>query len=200
MSFGLVSAGVQVIGGVMQHKAGKKQQKLSKQAMKDMNPFAPYRQQYAEQLGTLMKDPSGFLNNPLYKAAFSQGQQAVMRGFAGKGFIGSGNFAAGLQGFGMSFAYDAQREQQKFLAHLAGADMGGSAGPLEGYNAGVNNEGGGWGQLLGGLSQGASSLFGGGLGNMAGGPALFQGNMGNVSVAGPSNNSWMPSGDLSFGL
>jgi hypothetical protein len=141
-----------VVTGVAGISEGQGEKKLGRQAIKEGNPFGPYRQQYAEQLGALMKDPSGFLNNPLYKAAFGQGQQAVMRGMAGKGFIGSGNFATGLQNFGMSFAYGAERDQEKFLAELAGAQFPADPGPgLQAHDKGSDKFLGGIGDLVGGI-------------------------------------------------
>lgn len=141
-----------VVTGVAGISEGQGQKKLGRQAIKEGNPFGPYRQQYAEQLGSLMKDPSAFLNNPLYKSAFGQGEQAVMRGLAGKGFTGSGNFAAGLQSFGMGFGWTALKDQEKFLAELAGAQFPADPGPgLDAHDKGSNKLLGGIGDLMGGI-------------------------------------------------
>lgn len=164
MSWGLVAVGVAgVIGGAYGVSEGNKQKNLARQAIKEGNPFGPYRQQYAEQLGALMEDPSEFLNNPLYKAAFGQGQQAVMRGFAGKGFIGSGNFAAGLQSYGMGFGWEALKQQERFLAELAGAQFPANPGPgLDAWGKGSDKFLGGIGDILGGFTSIAGGFGGGG--------------------------------------
>jgi hypothetical protein len=152
MSFGWIAAGT-IVGGIYGMSKGKGQEKLGRQAIKEGNPFGPYRQQYAEQLGALMKDPSGFLNNPLYKAAFGQGQQAVARQFAGKGYIGSGNFAAGLQGAGMAFGWGALQDQERFLAELAGAQFPANPGPgLAAWGAGADRSQAGFDNIIGGAT------------------------------------------------
>lgn len=142
-----VAAAIGIASSLYQGHQADEQGQMAKKAMKDMNPFAPYRKQYAEMLGKLMDDPASFLDNPLYQAAFDQGTQAVMRGFAGEGFLGSGNMATGLQSFGMSFANDMFKDMSKFIAHLAGADIGGSAGPLQGLEQSYRNTGDAFGQL-----------------------------------------------------
>jgi hypothetical protein len=116
------------------------------------DPFGPQRKKYQNMLSQLLRDPGNFLKNPLYQAAFGQGQQALMRGMGKQGMIGSGNMAIGLQQFGQSFAWGAMQEQERFLAHLAGADVTPNAGPgLGAMAAGQSQMGGGLASLGSGI-------------------------------------------------
>jgi hypothetical protein len=151
---GLFSGIGGIVGGIFGMKKGKKQRKLAKMAFREENPFGPHRERYAQQLNTLMDDPSSFLQNPLYKAAFDQGSQAVLRGGAAGGGIGSGNMAIGLQQFGMGFAWEALQEQIARLSGLAGADQDPDfAAALGGYASGVKTSQKGLKDIFGGLRQ-----------------------------------------------
>lgn len=119
----MVAVGVAVVGaGVGMYQANR-QRKDAKKAMKNQNPFGPWRTKYAEMLEGFMDNPETFLQNPMYKAAFGQGEQAVVRNMSSGGYAGSGNMATGLQKYGMGFAWDAFKDQERFLAELAGAQF-----------------------------------------------------------------------------
>ena len=139
---GLLSGLGGIASGVMGILGGGKEKKLAKKAFEREDPFGPYRKKYAESLGKLMDDPSSFLQNPLYQAAFDIGTQGVMRGFSKQ--IGSGNMAVGLQQYSMGFAWDALQEEKKFLAMLAGAGIDPDfSAALSGYAKGVDTQIGG---------------------------------------------------------
>lgn len=174
-----IAAAVGIASSLFQGYQADQQGQMAKKAMKDMNPFAPFRKQYGDMLGKMMGDPASFLDNPLYKAAFDQGTQAVMRGFSKQ--IGSGNMATGLQSFGMGFAQDMFMDSAKFIAHLAGADMGGSAGPISGVESANQQTDDALGQL--------GSIFGGfNFGGGGGSEAHFDGLPGGASGSGSMAN------------
>lgn len=124
---------------------------------------------YNDQLKNLVTDPSKFLDNPLYKAAFDQGTEAVTRGAASSGFLGSGNMAASLQQYGQSFASNYLLQQEQLLGSLAGLN----GNPISGINTAANinaTSGNFLGSLVGELgkyygkdiTKWANSLFGSG--------------------------------------
>ena len=97
------------------------QRKLAQQAAQMQDPFASQRGYYAQQLQQLQADPSGYLTNlPGYQA----GIQAVNRGMAAGGYLGSGNQMTALQQYGGNiFNQEASR-----LANLAGAQFSPTGG------------------------------------------------------------------------
>src|SRR5882672_1107211 len=106
------------------------------------DPFGQYRGAYGSQLMGLMANPGSIVNDPGYKFAFGQGQQAVERSAAARGFLGSGNEAIALQEYGMGFANDYLHQQEQFLAGLAGTGIAPNYGAsLGGYGAGADISG-----------------------------------------------------------
>jgi hypothetical protein len=105
--------------------AAKDQAALGREAIEAADPFRQYRPQYAQQLNTLMSDPSSIANTPEYKAR----QTAAARQLAAQGYTGSGNaiLEAATAG-GESY-------QQAFnnLAMLSGA----SVAPGGGYQSAI---------------------------------------------------------------
>ncbi len=187
-----IQAAIGIGTAIFQGHQAQQQGHQARKAMKDMNPFAPFRKQYAEQLGKMMEDPAGFLDNPLYHSAFDQGTQAVMRGMAANKYLGSGNMATGLQSFGMGKAQDIFMDSAKFMSHLAGADMGGSAGPLQGIEQSNDRYGDVFGQL-GSIFEGLPGMGASGMGGnvLQAGP-LNTPDYGPISVGGPSGGFPMP--------
>lgn len=115
------------------------QRNLARDAIRGMDPFGPYRSQYAQQLMSLMSDPSKITEDPGYKFQFNQGQQAVERSMAARGFLGSGNEAIALTEYGQGFAANYLDRQRQFLAGLAGANISPNYGPgITGYGMGLD--------------------------------------------------------------
>lgn len=138
---------------------GNKMQGLAKEAFARSDPFGAHREQYAQQLQGLMQNPSSFLEDPTYKAALDQGQQAVERRMASQGYLGSGNMAAELQSHAMGFANDYLNQRISQLSGLAGAGMGPNYGAaLSGYASGADLTS----QGLGSIGYGVGGLIGGG--------------------------------------
>lgn len=145
-------------------------QKLAEQAMKTENPFGPYRDEYAQKLRGLYADPSSITKMPGYEA----GIQAVNRGMAKSGYLGSGNQMTALQKFGGDF-FNAEADR---LAMLAGAKFapGGGSQLLQGSIAAKQLEGNALNTLIYGvLGAGASGVLGRGGGNPipGGTPPIF---------------------------
>lgn len=124
-----------VSGLIGLHEADKMQD-MAKDAIKSSDPFGKYRGMYGEQLKQLMMNPGKIMDDPGVRESFELGQQAVNRGMAKQGFLGSGNQAIELQKYGMSFLPDMLQKKEEFLASLAGAGISPNPGP--GLNAYAN--------------------------------------------------------------
>ena len=123
-----VSVGSAVYGAYQSNKQANAAIKAGK------DPLRKERKEIAGMTMELLRDPGSFYNSPLYQAAFGQGTQATLRGFASQGYIGSGNMATGLQQFGQSMGYDMFMEYEKMLAQMAGfSDFQPRNQGLEGY-------------------------------------------------------------------
>lgn len=113
-------SGAQGIYGLAQ---GRKLKDAASAAASRADPFGAERGKYQAQLSELMRNPD-VTKIPGYEA----GIQAVNRGMAAGGYLGSGNQMTALQKFGGEF-YDKQIQN---LMRLAGADIGpGNAGALQ---------------------------------------------------------------------
>jgi len=114
------------VANILQGVTGVVQANRMKDWAKAADPFAPYRQQYADKMAALTADPSQIENQPGYAA----GLQAVKRGMAAQGLTGSGNLAVALQKYGGDFF----NQTMDRYANWAGAGVNpGSAAQL-GFN------------------------------------------------------------------
>lgn len=118
------------------------------QAQAAANPLAPYQQEWASQLNTLMQDPSSVTNTPGYKFGMDQGQQALQRGLAGTGQTQSGQEQIALQQYGQGYAGQQYQQQLGNLSSLA------TGNAIAGQQAGANQQ---QGQQTG-LAQGVGAL------------------------------------------
>lgn len=96
------------------------------------DPFASQRPQYQNALANLMAGDFS-INDPSYKFRFDQGQQALERSAAAKGFLGSGNVLQELQKYGQDMASQEYQNQYNRLLPLTGATTGspGTAGTIK---------------------------------------------------------------------
>lgn len=115
MSMLMSGAAIAAVGAGEAVHSGKKARSAAAQGEAADNPFGPYRAQYAQQLQTLMSDPSSISSMPNYQAM----QQAAARTMAAQGYTGSGNALAASASAG------GQAYQQDFnnLALLSGANI-----------------------------------------------------------------------------
>ena len=91
-------------------------QEFAEKQMENLDPFAPYRAEYAQKLSNLANDPSSIEDTSVYKARM----KAAERVLAAQGYTGSGNALVAAADAGAT-AY-----QQEFdnLAMLSGAAQG----------------------------------------------------------------------------
>lgn len=138
---------------------GREMQQMAERAFGLSDPFGSQRGQYQEQLSKLMGDPSKIFEEPAYKAALEQGQQAVERRMAAQGFLGSGNMAIELQDHAMGTANQFFNERVAQLAGLSGAGIGPNFGAsLSGFGGGADLQS----QGLASIGFGAGRILGGG--------------------------------------
>lgn len=81
------------------------------------------RKLYQGQLRDLMRNPSSIFSDAAFRSALDVGLTGVEKKMAAQGFLGSGNEAAGLMGYGESFALDWFKNQRDALAQMAGSGM-----------------------------------------------------------------------------
>lgn len=124
-----LSTGLGLVQGVQGVMGGNSQDAGA--AQRAMDPFAPYRAQYAQQLNQLMADPSSVTSLPGYQFQQQQGQQAVERTLAAQGRTVSGQEQIELQKYGQGQAGQYYNDQYNKLAQLSGAStspaLGGQA-------------------------------------------------------------------------
>lgn len=134
------------------------QRNLAKDAMAKSDPFGPYRAQYAQQLSALMMNPGSITEDPGYKFQFEQGQQAVERGMAAKGYLGSGNEGIALTQYGQNFAANYLNAKISQLSGLAGANITPNYGPgLQAYGQGLDTASAALASLGYGITRGGAS-------------------------------------------
>jgi hypothetical protein len=91
------------------------------------DPFASQRPQYQQMLSELMTNPAAFQNTPMFQNALETGTEAVNRGAARSGLLGSGNRLAELQTFGTGLANQNFFQYLNALMPLSGATTGSPA-------------------------------------------------------------------------
>lgn len=137
-------------------------QQIYGQAANAADPFASQRPQYQNSLKNLMMGNFS-ANDPSYQFRFDQGQKALERSAAAKGFLGSGNLLQGLQDYGQNQAATEYQAQYNRLLPLTGATTGspGASGNFLAQLYGARNDalaniGGGLAGLQGATPQGMS--------------------------------------------
>lgn len=129
-----------MIGGMMGAQQANKEKGFASRGLAESDPWGPYRHEYANQLEGLMNNPSSITKMPGYQFQFDQGEKAVDRSMAAKGFLGSGNEAAALTQYGQGFAQNFFQQQEQMLAGLAGVQMQPQLGAaMQGYSSGVGH-------------------------------------------------------------
>lgn len=119
-------------------------------------------QGYAQQINSLVSNPSSVATSAGYQAALGQGLSAVGSTAAAQGLNGSGNQLAALQNYGTSFEQNSYNTQLSQLSGLYGQSLSANQ---QGYNqaAGTNTQS--YNQLaqLAGLQGNAATTAAGGL-------------------------------------
>lgn len=126
------AAAVTVVGGYVSAKSNQKAAaKNVASADAAADPYAPYRDQAAQQLNKLMADPTSIESTPEYKSRMD----AAGRTMAAQGYTGSGNaLAAAAQAGG-----DVYQQAFNNLALASGAGTAPGAGAMEGANILTNS-------------------------------------------------------------
>lgn len=162
------------LGGLFSGISSIRNPGISPQSAQTMaDPFAPSRQQYINQLNSVMANPSLAMSQPGYQFQFQQGLQGLNRNLAQRGMgtgtpgqpgtPASGGAGMAQQRYGQQFAQTSYNDYVKQLSGLAGAAQNPSAGATAALNAQQQAQQAaqaGWGAL--GQGAGAlSTLFGG---------------------------------------
>ena len=111
-------------------------------AAKRADPFAQYRDQYAQQLNSLMSNPSLTMSTPGYQFGLEQGLQGIQRQGAKQGLsvpgvtpegnqVGAGSLGIAMQNYGQNYALKSYNDQVARLSSLSGAGVS----PVEGQRA-----------------------------------------------------------------
>jgi hypothetical protein len=119
-----------------------------KQAGAAADPFAKYRDGYAQQLQALMANPSSITNTPGYGATMAAGEQTLTRNLASQGLTGSGAAAEALTNFGGQFQNQAYKEQVGTLSNLGGAGINNAGLSLSALASGNSAQNGGLNNLV----------------------------------------------------
>lgn len=173
--------------GIMGLLAANNLKDLAGQAFAGSNPFAPYRDQYAQKLNALENNPGSVTSDPGFTSARDASLKAVERSMASQGYKGSGNMAAALYDRSNQFQLDYTQNKENQLAELAGAGISpnygaalqGSANAYGVQSSGLASLGAGLGYALPQMGLGPSGgsagtplgMKGGGGFNSAGGEA-----------------------------
>lgn len=102
---------------------------IAAQSAAAADPFASQRGQYQNSLANMMNGQFS-TSDPSYAWRVGQGQQALERSAAAKGYLGSGNILAELQNYGQGQGSQEYQNQYNRLLPLTGATTGspGTAG------------------------------------------------------------------------
>jgi hypothetical protein len=136
--------------------AGKQANQAGQAAQQYADPYGTYRPMAAARLEGLQTNPNLVTQLPGYQFGLDQGQQALTRNMASKGFLGSGNILEALQNQAQGYAGQQFDKERDFQARLAGAYNNPATAAQFGYQ-GAMSESKGTNQALGSL---ASGLFG----------------------------------------
>jgi len=120
MPAGWVSAGVAAVGVANQMGAFGSNGSPSQS---QTDPYGPYRGQAADQLNSLVNNPSQALSAPGYQQTLQQGQQTVNRGMAATGQLQSGAEQSALQSLGQNTFSSYYNAQLANLMQLSGASQ-----------------------------------------------------------------------------
>lgn len=95
------------------------------------DPWSSQRGQYQETLSNLIKDPSSFVNSPLFQSATQAGIDAVNRSAASRGLLKSGNRLQALMDYGQQQAPKTFFQMTDLLSTLSGARNQNPGGGLQ---------------------------------------------------------------------
>ena len=194
MPAGWVSAGVAAVGLVNNMTSGN----TGPSSQSQSDPYGPYRGQAANQLNSLVNNPSQALSAPGFQQTLQQGQQTVNRGMAATGQLQSGAEQSALQSLGQNTFSSYYNAQLANLMQLSGASQSPAAAGLAQSQAATLAQNRTWQNVnqassaIGGLfNTGGNSNLGGGALNYYGSSAISgAGSLLGDTGAGTTTNSF----------
>ena len=208
MPAGWVSAGVAAIGLVNSMTSGGGgggSGQAGGSTGQQYDPYSPYRDQAAQQLNSLINNPSQAMAQPGYQQQLQQGIQQTNRGMAASGQLSSGQEQSALMSQGQNTFGSYYNSQLANLMQLSGASASPAAAAQAQTQANLarstigtqnlSNMASGAGALIGGINQGVnnwgSSNLGGGASNYYGSSAISgAGSLLGDTGAGTTSNSF----------
>ena len=131
------------------------------------DPYSPYRDQSAQQLNSLMNNPSQAMAQPGYQQQLQQGIQQTNRGMAASGQLSSGQEQSALMSQGQNTFASYYNSQIANLMQLSGASASPAAAAQAQTQANLarstintqnlSNMASGAGALIGGVNQGINA-------------------------------------------
>ena len=131
------------------------------------DPYSPYRDQSAQQLNSLMNNPSQAMAQPGYQQQLQQGIQQTNRGMAASGQLSSGQEQSALMSQGQNTFGSYYNSQLANLMQLSGASASPAAAAQAQTQANLarstigtqnlSNMASGAGALIGGVNQGINA-------------------------------------------
>jgi hypothetical protein len=132
------------LGGLYNIYQGQQLASLGQDLSAKSDPFASQRGMYAAELANLERDPSSITKRPGYQFGLDQGEQALARQNASRGYTGSGNEHLAVQSYGTDYALQFYNQELQRLAGLAGANLSPNPGPaMQGAVSGLQLQGAG---------------------------------------------------------
>ena len=194
MPAGWVSAGVAAVGLVNNMTSGN----TGPSSQSQSDPYGPYRGQAANQLNSLVNNPSQALSAPGFQQTLQQGQQTVNRGMAATGQLQSGAEQSALQSLGQNTFSSYYNAQLANLMQLSGASQNPASAALSQSQAATLAQNRTWQNVnqassaIGGLfNTGGNSNLGGGALNYYGSSAISgAGSLLGDTGAGTTSNSF----------
>ena len=194
MPAGWVSAGVATVGLINNMTSGN----TGPSSQGQSDPYGPYRGQAANQLNSLVNNPSQALSAPGFQQTLQQGQQTVNRGMAATGQLQSGAEQSALQSLGQNTFSSYYNAQLANLMQLSGASQNPAAAGLAQSQAATLAQNRTWqnanqaSSAIGGLfNTGGNSNLGGGAANYYGSSAISgAGSLLGDTGAGTTSNSF----------
>ena len=155
----IASSALSILGGAKSLFGGGGKSKQADPGQAD--PFASYRQGYAQQLNSFWNNPNAVAQDPAFQAQLQAGIGAVNSGLAATGQLASGGQLAALNNLGMQTMNQYRQQQLANLMQLSGASQNPAAGASAAASIASNNynqQRQGAGDILGGLG-GLQGLF-----------------------------------------
>jgi hypothetical protein len=139
--------------------AGNTMERATDEAARRADPFASERPAYMMMLREMMTNPNYMMQDPSYNFRVRQGQDALERSNAARGYLGSGNMNLDLTRYGQDMGSQEYEKQFGRLSSLAGVNAGSPAAAGQAYGQGMTNVAGQNQQTSGSLWNAARNIY-----------------------------------------